>query len=150
LFAAAWAPPGWSQATAASALRVNVLRPFTLGVVQGGVPVRAEPLRGPGVGIFEILGAPGQHVELAFALPNALRDDRGQALDVDFDGVSAAVSPSQSLADATPVDPRLRTSQVIPPAGRLLVFVGGRIAPGASQRAAVYRATLSLTVTPLP
>jgi hypothetical protein len=139
-----------AQAPAGRTVRVNVLRPITFGITHAGGTLRADPTRHPGVGIFEVLGAGGQSVELAFALPAAMMDERGTSLPMDFDGISAAMSPSQSMSDATPLDPRLRTVVTLPPSGRLLVFLGGRLSASAGQRTAQYAATIALTVTPVP
>jgi len=139
-----------SAAQAQDALRVNVLRALAFDRLAAGMPAT----NGGGVptdtGTFEVLGPPGELIEIWFTLPAAFDGPGGAFLPLQFDPSSASYSAAQSMSDRVPLDPRLRHELRIPPSGRLLVFISGRVTVSPDQRAGRYRASIVLFANSVP
>jgi hypothetical protein len=130
------APAAYAQPS----LRVNVLRSLAFDRLAQGMPSSAPT----DTGVFEVLGPPATPVELWFTLPATFDGPSGATLPLNFDPSSASFSAAQSNADRIPFDPRLRQQFVIPPSGRMLVFLAGRVLVGSDQTPGSYRASILL------
>ncbi|MFN0097980.1 MAG: hypothetical protein ACKVS7_04830 [Gemmatimonadaceae bacterium] len=131
-------------APAQASLRVNVLRSLAFDRLAPGMPSLSRGSVPTDTGVFEVLGPPGTPIELWFTLPAAFDGPSGATLPLTFDPSSASFSAAQSTADRIPFDPRLRQQFRIPPSGRMLVFLTGRVLVGADQKPGNYRASIVL------
>lgn len=139
-----------SAVQAQDPLRVNVLRPLAFDRLAAGMPSKAGGGVPTDTGTFEVLGPPGTPIEIWFTLPAAFDGPGGALLPLDFDPSSASYSAAQSVTDRIPLDPRLRHELRIPPSGRLLVFIAGRVTVSPDQRAGRYRASIVLFANSVP
>ena len=115
------------------------------GFSPAGAPLSGAPRD---TGTFEILGAPGDEVEVVFALPPALESVDGSRLAMDFDARSGAYSATQTGADRVDFDPRLRQRFRIPSTGRFLLYITARALPPRQQSTGHYRASVVVFVSP--
>jgi hypothetical protein len=129
---------------AQASLRVNVVRSLAFDRLAPGMPSLTKGSVPTDTGVFEVLGPPGTPIELWFTLPAAFDGPSGATLPLTFDPSSASFSAAQSTADRIPFDPRLRQQFRIPPNGRMLVFLAGRVLVGADQKPGNYRASIVL------
>lgn len=134
------APAAFAQ----TSLRVNVVRSLAFDRLAPGMPSLTKGSVPTDTGVFEVLGPPGTPIELWFTLPAAFDGPSGATLPLTFDPSSASFSAAQSTADRIPFDPRLRQQFRIPPSGRMLVFLAGRVLVGADQKPGNYRASIVL------
>jgi hypothetical protein len=141
---------GAQATTPTSTLRVNPLRPLTFGQLISGIdgPVGADG--GIGAAQFEVAGPPGATVQLIFTLSQELYGDNGARLPIVFGPRSASYSISQSGRDLVTFDPRVPFTLVIPPNGRLLVFVGGAAQPPRQITSGNYTGSLTLVARTVP
>jgi hypothetical protein len=143
------APTVGAQAAAAT-LRVNPLRSLTFGRLITGVdsPVGADD--GIGAAQFEVIGPASATVQLIFTLSQELSGDRGARLPIEFGPRSASYSISQSGRDLVTFDPRTPFTLVLPPSGRILVFVGGAAHPPQQITSGTYAGNLTLVARTVP
>ena len=130
-----------------SEVRVNVIRELNFGNETAGAPLSGAP---SDTGVFEILGAAGDEVDVVFALPNAMESPTGSRLPLTFDVTSGAYSAAQSGADHLLFDPRLRQRFRIPASGRFFLYIAPRATPPRTQGTGHYRANVIIYVSPTP
>lgn len=122
-------------------------RDLTFGRVIPGVPetVRSDDFKR--AGLFEIQGTAGGMVRVEFLLPVALASAAGALLPITF-------GPGDGFADFSHgrpprglrFDPNGPLVAALGPNGRLLVRLGGTVAPARNQVSGVYHATIAITV----
>jgi hypothetical protein len=120
---------------------------LTFGEVLAGIPETVRPESSKQSGQFEIQGIPEGTVRLEFLLPDALVSSSGARLPLEF-------GPGDGYADFSfgrpprglRFDPRVPLVAMLGPNGRLIVRLGGTVAPSRTQPDGEYRATIALTV----
>jgi hypothetical protein len=122
-------------------------RDLAFGEVLAGIPETVRPDDSRQAGLFEIHGIPEGTVRLEFLLPDALVSPLGARLPLAF-------GPGDGYADFSygrpprglRFDPRVPLVAVLGPNGRLIVRLGGTVAPSRTQADGEYHATIALTV----
>lgn len=135
---------GATTLAAQASLRINVVRSLAFDRLAPGMPTMSRGTVPTDTGVFEVLGPPGTPIEVWFTLPAAFDGPAGATLPLTFDPSSASFSAAQSTADRIPFDPRLRHQFRIPPSGRMLIFLAGRVLVGSDQAPGQYRASIVL------
>jgi hypothetical protein len=131
-------------------LTITGARDLAFGAVFPGVPsvvTRTDPANS---GQFDIRGPNRSQLLLTFILPLTMTGPAGAQMPLAFGSSDAGYSQSQAIGSQIGFDPKQPFTATLSNNGRGSVFVGGTANPTANQRAGVYTATLTLTVTVLP
>lgn len=132
-------------------VRVNGVRSLSFGTVFPGIPksvLRTDALNS---GQFDIRATRGSQIQLMFALPAVMTEPGGATMPLSFGGNDAGFSAAQSVTSQVGFDPRVPFLATMDgPPGRASVFLGGTVAPLASQPAGSYSGTITLTVVYFP
>lgn len=128
-------------------IRVTAVQGLTFGNLIPGIPahvLRTDPV---GSGRLDIRAHPREVVQLLFTLPTAMAGPAGASLNLTFGASDGGFSSEESISTQVGFDPRSATIQALSKNGRGSVFLGGTASPSATQRAGVYTATITLTVS---
>ena len=145
--AAAWlllAPP-LAGAAAAQQITVTRLADLSFGTVAAGTAKRVAP-GDPGAGQFRVDAPPSARIRLDFILPTVLTS-AGQTMAVTFGNRDAAWSGQNDVTTATTFDPNRRPRIRVPASGTIYVWIGGSVAPAATQPSGIYTAPLTLSAS---
>ncbi len=119
---------------------------LTFGTVLRGVPTAVGPFA-RSAGRWEIRGGSLTEVRIDLVLPVALLSASGAELPLSFGSADGASSTHPQGRDARAFDPQLPLITRFDQRGKLYIFLGGTVLPGAAQPAGEYAATISLTVS---
>jgi len=130
---------------AAPRVTVSAVQDLAFGSVIPGVPITIQ-MTDADAGQYTVANGTGRPVivQITFALPSTLADGSGQSIPISFSPVSAGFSPTGSLADVVPFDPRIPQSFTIDRKTTARVFLGGTLQPISGQTPGAYTAAIVL------
>jgi hypothetical protein len=124
---------------------VHRRRDLSAGDVFAGVPKSISRLDPANTGLYRIMGRPDAEISLSFTLPSDLLSASGQTMTIDFAADDAGLGYDQNQAASVPFDPQAPLTVRLDADGRIYVWLGGTVRPGAVQAAGYYEATVVLT-----
>jgi hypothetical protein len=120
--------------------------PLTFGVIFPGVPTSVPRTDAVRAGSFDVRGTKNLQVRFDFALPAAMTNARGQSLPLVFGASDGGYADTRTIGTATEFDPRVPLLARLGKTGRLYIWLGGTVVPGAQQGTGTYSATVTMTM----
>ncbi len=116
------------------------------GVVVPGLPTVVTRLDA-NAARFEIRGERRAEVSVTLTVPTELVSPGGGRMTIRFHPDDGGFATTPADANSQAFDPRVPLVTTLSPGGRLYLWLGGTVAPGAVQPPGRYQATISLTVS---
>ncbi len=128
-------------------LTVTGLRNLAFGPVIKGVASSVGPSDPVKSGQFEFITPIGSTVRIQFTLPTRLNGPAGARLNISFSTTDAIALGQGPTSQPVTFNPNVAQTFNIVSSNRIWVFLGGRVAPTATQATGSYTNTVTLTIT---
>ncbi len=126
---------------------VHRRRDLSAGDVFAGVPKSISRLDPANTGLYRIMGRPDAEISLSFTLPSDLLSASGRTMTIEFAADDAGLGYDQNQAASVSFDPQAPLTTRLDSDGRIYIWLGGTVRPGAAQAPGYYEATVVLTAS---
>lgn len=132
---------------AAAQFSVVGTRDLAFGAVIPGVTMAVSPMDPVKSGIFDITASQGTRLRLDFTLPTRLIGPGGAQMTINFANGDLILLETAPGSTPSGHNPKSMKPYTMTRGNRLMVYLGGNVAPTGGQATGVYTASVMLTVT---
>lgn len=122
-------------------------RDLAFGAVIPGVTTVVSPMDPVKSGIFDITANQGTRLRLDFTLPTRLIGPGGAQMTINFANGDAILLETAPGSTPNSQNPKSMKPYTMTGGNRLMLYLGGNVAPTGGQATGVYTASVMLTVT---